>query len=377
MNRFLLAFAAVLALAACGTPNTTTPGPDASVEPGPDAAAQPVPVTCAIVSPAADALLTASVDVKVEFQGPATKVEILDGDAVVASADVAASPATVALDTTKLSEGAHTLKARASSAEASGESAAVAVVTDNKAPVIGMALPHLTMLSGADAAIHVVVTEPHVAKCQLVEGETVLVDLAAAPSDIVWDTTKVSDGLHTVKVQVTDTVGHVGATAEQTIIVANHALMPLPAITYIPAATVEIPEGYQPGDEIDVRGMIENPGQIKRIVTWLTWDPKATPTPMNLEYSVGQGLCPHRGIKFVGKESTEGEIVLEFRRSDFTYTDAQETNGFPWKADPTTFPDNDDPETAGSFFGHIAVMDALDHLKESLPVKMTFVLFTE
>jgi hypothetical protein len=220
--------------------------------------------------------------------------------------------------------------------------------------------------------VPIVVNEAHVARCQLLEGDTVLVDLTEVPDDILWDTTAVPDGLHAVKLSVTDAVGHTTVSPEKTIIVGNHAI--LPQITYIPEALVTVPENWQ-SVEIDVRGMVENPGGIKHIISWLTWNPAATPTPMNLEYSIGQGLCPHRGIKFVGEESTEGLIVLDLKRSDVTYTDAQEAN-YPWKADPTTFPDNDLPETAGSFFGHIAVMGRGRPRQRELPVRMYFRLFT-
>ncbi|HEY3451509.1 MAG TPA: Ig-like domain-containing protein [Myxococcales bacterium] len=373
MNRFqLLALSAALLLApACSSnPPDEQPGPDASVPAGPDAS-QPVPVTCTLVSPAADALVTGTVEVKVEFQGPATKIEILDGDSVAASADVTASPATISLDTTKLSEGAHTLKAKASSAEASGESAAVAIVTDNKAPALNLGLMNMAFLEGPAAVVPIVVTEVHVAKVQLLEADTVLVDLTAIPDDILWDTTKVADGLHTVKLSVTDTVGHTTVSPEKKIIVGNHAT--IPAITYLPAALVTVPENWQTV-EIDVRGMVTNPGSIKHIITWLQWDPAALPTPINFEYSVGEGLCPHRGIKFIGKESTEGEIVLDLKRSEVP---AEAEAKFPAGSDTVSFPFNTDPETLGSFFGHIAIMDAADHVGQSLPIKMYFVLFTE
>ncbi|MGC4120250.1 MAG: Ig-like domain-containing protein [Myxococcales bacterium] len=334
MNRFLLLAlsAALLAGPACSsTPNAEQPGLDASVAAGPDAA-QPTPVTCTIAAPAGGALVTGTVEFRVEFQGPATKVEILEGDTSLASADVTTSPATVAVDTTQLKEGAHTFKAKASSAEASGESAAVALTTDNQAPAITLGATNLSILKGTAAVIPIVATEAHVAKVQLLEGDTVLVDLTEVPDDILWDTTKVADGLHAVKLSVSDTLGHVTVSPEKKVIVGNYAV--LPQIEYIPADQVTVPEDWQTV-EIDVRGMVANPGAIKHILTWLSWDsdgdgdadaarvlagPGPVPAPRHQVHRPGvDGGADHPGPEAQRRDlhrGAGGQLPLEGRPDD-------------------------------------------------------------
>ena len=100
------------------------------------------------------------------------------------------------------------------------------------------------------------------------------------------------------------------------------------------------------------------------MITWVTWDASAG---WLLEYSLGQGLCPHRGIQYIAEESRAGEIVLELDRADVDPTIVAKYPLADRESD--TFPTNDDPLTFGLFFGHVKPMEPAEHAGTSLPIE--------
>jgi hypothetical protein len=209
----------------------------------------------------------------------------------------------------------------------------------------------------------VTLTEAHPATLQLVEGDAVLAD-ASEGAALQWDTTATDDGLHKVAVRAIDAAGNVADSAEWPLVVANGGQES--AVTYSPAAEVVVPQDWRTA-ETDVRGFVTNPGGVKRIVTWLTWDGSSG---LQLAYALGIGTCPDRGIKFVGTESENGEAVLDLKRADVPAAAAAKLP----PGDETVFPVNSDPETLGTFFGHIAIENPDTHVGARVPVKIHFLL---
>jgi len=170
-------------------------------------------------------------------------------------------------------------------------------------------------------------------------------------------------------VEVTDTVGHSTRVESFPLIVANYG--DFHTIEYDPSAELFVPTNYLTA-EYDTRGMVPTYAGVKRIISWITWDASAG---WLVDYSIGEGLCPHRGIEFVGAESDTGEIIIELGRDELPPT---VISRFPVEERTrTTFPTNDDPLTFGIFFGHARPLEPADHVGQRLPIQMHMVLIDE
>jgi hypothetical protein len=90
-----------------------------------------------------------------------------------------------------------------------------------------------------------------------------------------------------------------------------------------------------------------------------------------LEYSLGQGFCPHRGIQYLAREDGGGEIVLSLARTELS--DEVVARLPAGERESETFPANGDPATLGSFFGHINPLEPADHINQSMPIEVHFV----
>lgn len=240
---------------------------------------------------------------------------------------------------------------------------------DVTAPVVTLDLERFALLRDG-VEIPVAVEEEHLAGVRLVAGDEVLASgPACQPTDsecaydghLLLDTPAVADGLYWVSALAIDKAGNETRTAEVPVIVANRGERV--EIEYDPGAVVKIPAIYD-GQEIDVRAQATSKPNIRRVITWVNWDPAAN---WRLEYSLGQGLCPHRGILYVAEESLDGEIVLDLDRADVA--PAIVANYPAADRDSDTFPTNDDELTYGLFFGHVAPMDPSEHLGASLPIE--------
>jgi len=330
------------------------------------AACSGAPPSVRIAAPLAGSVVGGNVSVHVAFGGSASRVELLVGETVAGGADVPAGAAEVALtwSAAALPDGDRAIRARAKYDGGTADSAAVNMVVDNTAPVAVLKVERLSLLSGT-ARIPVEVTEAHPGTVQLVEGENVHAEHCESDAaELSWTTTDCADGLHRPRLRVIDAAGNETTTDEVPVVVANRATEA--RITYSPAATVSVP-GIWASVETDVRGWVTNPGGVRRIVSWLKWNPVSG---VRLEYSVGVGLCPDRGIRFVGEESADGAIVLDLPRENVP---AEAAARLP-AGNSAVFPSNADPETLGTIFGHVAVMDPADHVGLQLPIEMHFLL---
>jgi hypothetical protein len=229
---------------------------------------------------------------------------------------------------------------------------------DTTAPAVTLDVARFALLSGT-ATVPVTATDEHLAAVRLLEDDAVLAEGVGAALSL--DTTTVEDGLHRFSVVAVDEAGNEARTAEVPVIVANHGERV--EVTYDPAAEVAIPAAYE-GVELDVRATAPSRAGIRKLVAWVTWDPTGD---WLLEYALGQGLCPHRGIQYLAEESRDGEIVLELDRAD---VDPAIVAGYPEAdRDSATFPTNDDPLTFGLFFGHVRPTEPAAHAGETLPIE--------
>lgn len=350
----------VLALwAGCGE-DETTPTPEE--------------IRCAIVSPAADEVAHDRVSVQVDLEGPVARVELLAADAVVASVEVPEPARSVTLewDTTTGADGAVALTARAfDEGDREARSEAVTVVVDNTAPVVAMGVDRYALIRG-NGPVALAIEDPTLATVRVASDLAgVVYDGPADPAEpaFVWDTTTAEDRIHRLTVTATDAAGHSATLSDFPVIVANHG--EAYEVTYDPSAQVYVPEDYLTA-EFHTRGSVPTHPGVFRIITWLTWDPSAGWT---MQYTLGEGLCPHRGIPFVAQESDSGEIVIEL---SYDMLPSTTVRLFPEEVrQPTTFPSNDDPLTFGTFFGHVAPLEPADHVGQRVPIEMHFVLIDE
>lgn len=232
------------------------------------------------------------------------------------------------------------------------------VPPDETAPVVSLDVERFDLLEG-QAEIPVTVVEEHLATVKLFAGETLLLESATLP--LTWDTTAVEDDLYRISVVAVDEAGNEGRSEEVPVIVANHGKLAEVTVQPTDEMVVEIPENYASVD-IDVRILAQTEANIRKVITWMTWDPA---DGWLLEYALGQGICPHRGKQYLAEESRDGEIVLALDRADVdpaivaTYP--------PADRESDTFPTNNEPTTYGLFFGHVKPMEPAEHVGMSLP----------
>jgi len=130
-----------------------------------------------------------------------------------------------------------------------------------------------------------------------------------------------------------------------------------------------VPENYATA-EYHTKVSVDSEEGITRVISWLTWDPAGD---WLLEYSLGQGTCPHNGIQYVVDESNGGAIVFDLPRADLSEAVLARFPADERESD--VFPVNDDPRTFGKFFGHIAPKDPENHVNETLPIEIHYVFF--
>jgi len=377
-NRFALGFA-ILALVACGggdgsatddvaTADDVASTDDVAVEKDatPDDVELP-PVTCAVTSPVTGLVSNAAVQVTVTTTGGATQVVLFANGAEAARvATDENGGATFAW--TAPGEGDAQLMARALRDDGAAAYSSVVVVTvDLTAPVVSVPLERFTVVQGS-VAVTATVTEAHPDALRLVADDgTVLASAFPGTFDLLLDSTGMADGPLGARVEAIDLAGNVGASAPLVLVVANGGEQL--EVEYIPMAKVAVPENWQTA-EYHTRVMSEVRPGVKRILAWVTWDPSGD---WQMEYSVGQGTCPHNGIQYTSAQSRAGEIVIDLARVDLS---ADVVAKFP-AADQATdvFPVNDDPATFGSFFSHVAPLDPADHVGQSVDILAGTVVF--
>lgn len=331
---------------------------------------EPEEITCEIAAPAAGDVLHDAVDVQVDLDGPVVRVDLLDGETVLAGADVAegATSATITWDSTDLADGAVTLVARATGAGGTeATSGGVEVVVDNTAPVasFGPEFPRISVISG-EASVPVTVEEDNVESIVLMSGDVELARVAEVAAALSVDTTAVEDGLHHLALVVTDVVGRTAEVTDFPVVVVNNGEHR--AVTYDPYQQLYIPTDWASVEHHTRGSALSAPG-VDEVISWLVWDASADWT---IEYAIGQGLCPHRGIQYHAGMEDDGEIILTLKRSELNPVIVARLPAEDQTSD--VFPHNTDALTFGAYFGHAATMDPEDHVEETLPIEMGMVL---
>lgn len=329
-------------------------------------------LACAILSPTTDTLAHETQTVDVGFTGPVERIELLAGDAVVASADIvddALETITLTWDTAAGADGAVVLTARAVGAGTDQAlSEPVTVDVDNTAPVVTFTLERFGLVRGS-AVVELSLVEAHPATVRAVDQFGTIYEGPLTGASFPWDATAAEERVHWIDLEVTDAVGHVGSVSHFPLIVVNHG--DAYEVEYDPAARVAVPADYLTA-EYDTRGTVETHAGVKRIISWMTWDASSG---WLIDYSIGEGLCPHRGIEFVSVEDRSGEIVIELGRDELPTSIVSLFP--PDDRASTTFPSNTDPLTFGMFFGHARPLEPADHVGESIPIEMHMVLIDE
>jgi hypothetical protein len=209
------------------------------------------PPTVSIPSPANGATVSAMVVVTASASssiGVASVQFQLDG-ANLGSA-VTAAPYTFSWDTTKTSNGAHALTAIAKdTAGSSTTSAGITVTVNNQTtppPTVSITSP----ANGATVSATVVVTASAsssigVASVQFqLDGANLGSAVTAAPYTFSWDTTKTSNGTHTLTAIAKDTAGTSATSAGVTAVVSNSSPPPGTVNGFLNRSTgVNVPGG--------------------------------------------------------------------------------------------------------------------------------------
>ena len=166
----------------------------------------------------------------------------LDGANV--GSPVTAAPYTYSWDTTKISNGSHTLKAIAKDTAGTSTTSAGNTVTVSNAvapPVVSITAPASgATVSGTATVTANATSSIGVASVQFqLDGVNVGSPLTAAPYTYSWDTTKISNGSHTLKAIAKDTAGTSTTSAGDTVTVSNAVAPPVVSIT-APAGGVTV-----------------------------------------------------------------------------------------------------------------------------------------
>jgi len=331
---------------------------------------EPEQVSCSIIDPAAGTVVHDALDVQVQLGGPVVHVELLADDAVVATVDVEPGclSATLTWDTTGLADGTVALAARvASDEDMSATSDALDVVVDNTAPLVtfGPDFPRISVISG-EASVPVSIEEDNVESVVLTSGDVELARVGESTSTLTVDTTAIEDGLHRLELVVTDVVGRTAEVTDFPVVVVNSGEHR--AITYDPYQQLYIPTAWETV-EYHTRGSALSAPNVDEIISWLVWDASASWT---IEYAIGQGLCPNRGIEYLSEMSEDGEIILTLKRSELNPVIVARLPAEDQTSD--VFPYNTDTLTFGAYFGHAAPLDPADHVEETLPIEIGMVL---
>ena len=211
--------------------STTSAGDSVTVS---NAAAPPI---VSITLPASGATVSGTMTVTANATssiGVASVQFQLDGANV--GSPVTVAPYSYSWDTTKSSNGTHTLKAVAKdTAGNSTTSAGESVTASNAAapPVVSITLPaNGATVSGTTTVTANATSSIGVASVQFqLDGANVGSPVTVAPYSYSWDTTKSSNGTHTLKAVAKDTAGNSTASAGDSVTVSNAAAPPVVSIT--------------------------------------------------------------------------------------------------------------------------------------------------
>lgn len=341
----------------------------------------PDPVTCTIASPETGDVVSGDVDIRIDFEGPVTLVELLlDGEEieelVPSEGD---SSATIIWNSEDVDDGtvefvAHVVGDADEGIEDTSDPVEVTVentevIVDDIDPVISLDVDRMSILVG-EAGLAVSIDEENVVSVRLLDDEEdeVLVEASEESDELTWDTTAVESKVYWIRLEVEDIGENVAETEAIPVVVANNGYVVEQDQLMYDSVWVIVPEPLDPTLDIHVKVAApldvigSEPDTITRLITWLTWDAEEA-EGMSIEYATGQGICPHRGVTYMAAESDTGELIIDMAWVEVP-TAAQQAALVYDPAHPedsSYFPNNGEITTCGAFFGHLAPMDAEDY----------------
>lgn len=300
------------------------------------------------------------------------RIELWAGNVLLAEIAVSAGATTVILnwDTTSLDDGDVELFLKAKLA--GGEdfvSAPFSVTIDNTPPLalIGSEVAWLEIYE-SDVTVTLDVDEANLASLVIRDDfENELLSTTEVPSMFKWTMSDTDpNGLHNLRLTVTDLAGNTTQSNTQTFVLSRPD--GLPTVEYDRSPFQLNITGDYLTTETHIKGWATTQDNIKQVISWIRWNSN---TIWELKYSVGQGICPHRGIEYKSASGNDGELFVNLTREMLS---SSIENSLPLSNQGSdVFPNNGDPLTLGSFFGHVAALDEGAHVGETLPVEMHFV----
>ncbi len=233
-------------LASPTVPPTPTPPP--VIVPPPTPTAPSINITSPIPSSVVKDNQTISADVT-DAQGIASVQYMLDGQPL--GSPVTSAPYSFSWDTTKVSNGNHTLTAVATdTAHLSTTSSAVTVSVQNPIPpTVQITSPaNGATVSATQTATVQVADAQGIASVQyMLDGQPLGSPVTSAPYSFSWDTTKVSNGNHTLTAVATNVANQSTTSTPVAVNVSNVVVPPPPTPANngpntIPNPSVEIPD---------------------------------------------------------------------------------------------------------------------------------------
>ena len=194
------------------------------------------PPTVSITSPAPGATVSGTVSVTASASDNVGVVGVqFFGDGMALAAEVTTAPYSIPVDTTKSSNGSHTLTAVARDAAGNRTTSAAVTVTVSNAPPPDTTPPTVSITapsSGATVKGTVTLTAAASDNVGVVgvqffgDGTALAAEVTAAPYSVPVDTTKSSNGSHVITAVARDAAGNRTTSAPVTVTVANAAPPP-------------------------------------------------------------------------------------------------------------------------------------------------------
>ncbi len=320
----------------------------------------PEPVEAWLVTPAAGDVVSETTTLRIGYSGPVQSFQILVNEQSVVEADESAGVDGVAdleWDTRGTEDGEVSLVVRVEGDGSEFESEPISLFVDNTPPSASLDIDRLSVLQG-DATVPVTIDEPNMISARLLSGDVELASISEPAGEIAWDTTSVQSMVHWIRLVVEDVAGRTAETDEIPVIVANNGLhlsYDDREYTYSPGPQVSATDHTRVAASMGIPD--SEPDNIVRLISWMTWDSSSEWT---VDFSVGQGLCPHRGVMYLNEISDTGEIILDLAWVDLPPDIQRQSLALDrdHPEDATTFPYNGDPATCGAFFAHIGAVAA-------------------
>lgn len=221
---------------------------------------------------------------------------------------------------------------------------------DTTAPtVIFDELSAYEVLSGSRTLNPQVSDDGGVALVELRVDGVVSASVDQEPFQLIWDTTKTTDGLHNVSLKATDATGNTTELFPVRVAVINDGLVPV--LENNGVGEWDIPSDYDGTQEVDIKHHWTNDEAYAKAIGVITWEVPDGQGEWDVELAMGEGTCPHSGVVYDdGFYSTSGAVEGE----------VIPTAGWP---------------AATQFFIHGKPMNPMEHKGDTISYRMYVFLF--